>query len=118
MAKNYENLEAWKEAIKLTVLIYKETRNFPKQEIYGLTSQIRRASNSISANIAEGAGRSSKQEFIRFVNISLGSLNEVESLILVAKEINYLKEERFNLLKSQIEKVGGLLGGFKNYLSK
>ena len=81
MAKNYENLEVWKEAVKLAVLIYKETKGFPKEELYGLTSQLRRAIISVSINIAEGAGRSSKQEFIRFINIALGSLNETESLV-------------------------------------
>jgi four helix bundle protein len=118
MAKNYENLEIWKEAIALATLIYRETKNFPKEELYGLISQLRRAVISISANIAEGAGRSSKQEFNHFINIALGSLNEVESLVYISKELNYLTEDNFNLLKGRIEKVGKLLGGFKNYLRK
>lgn len=118
MAKNYENLEIWKEAIKLAVLIYKETEGFPKKELYGLTSQLRRAVISISANIAEGAGRSSKTEFTRFVNIALGSLNEVESLLYVSLNLKYINQEGFELIKNQIEKLGRLLGGFKNYLKR
>ena len=118
MAKNYENLEAWKEAVNLAILIYKETKSFPKEELYGLTSQLRKSIISVSTNIAEGAGRSSRQEFIRFINIALGSLNEVESLVCVARELGYLKEDKFGLLKKQIKKVGSLLGGFKNYLIK
>jgi four helix bundle protein len=118
MAKNYENLEIWKEAIKLAALIYKETKKFPKEELYGIISQLRRAVISISANIAEGAGRSSKIEFIRFVNIALGSLNEVESLLYVSLDLKYLDEEKFLSIKNQIEKLGKFLGGFKNYLKK
>jgi len=118
MAKNYENLEVWRETIKLATLIYGETKNFPKGELYGLTSQLRRAVISISSNIAEGAGRSSKQEFYRFINIALGSLNETENLLYLSKELNYLKKKNFDSLKAQIEKVGNLLGGFKKYLNK
>ena len=118
MAKNYENLEIWKEAIRLAALIYKETKNFPREELYSLTSQLRRAVISISANIAEGAGRSSKTEFFRFVNIALGSLNEVESLLYVSLNLGYLNQERFKLIKNRVEKLGKLLGGFKNYLRK
>ena len=118
MAKNYENLEAWKDSVSLAVLIYKETKNFPKGEFYGLTSQLRRAVVSISTNIAEGAGRASKTEFTRFINIALGSLNEVENLTYISKELGYLKEEKFSLIKKQIKKLGNLIGGLKRYLSK
>ena len=97
-------------------MVYKETKKFPKAEIYGLISQLRRAVISVSTNVAEGAGRSSKVEFIRFINIALGSLNEVESLIFISKNLNYLNKEEFNLIKNEIEKLGKLLGGFKKYL--
>jgi len=116
MAKNYENLEVWKESVDLAVFIYKETGLFPREELYGLTSQLRRAVISIPANIAEGAGRTSRKEFVHFINISLGSLNEVESLLYIATKLGYLDSNKFNLLKKKIEKVGGLLGGFRKYL--
>jgi len=118
MAKTYENLEIWKQAIELSGTIYLATKNFPREEAYGLSLQLRRAVVSISANIAEGAGRDSKKEFIRFVNIAIGSLNEVESLLWVAREIKYLNDPDLQKLRVKIDKLGGLLGGFKKYLNK
>jgi four helix bundle protein len=79
MAKMYENLDVWKEPTNLAVQIYQVTKNFPKEEIRGITSQMRRASISISSNIAEGSGRKSKKDFKQFVHMASGSLNEVES---------------------------------------
>ncbi len=118
MAKNYENLDIWKKSINLATIIYKTTKSFPKDELYGLISQIRRAAVSVSSNIAEGAGRGSKKEFLRFIMISLGSLNELESQIVIAKNLNYIKEEEFQNLSSKVEELGNLLGGFRNYLNK
>ncbi|MFA6391148.1 MAG: four helix bundle protein [Patescibacteria group bacterium] len=118
MAKNYENLDVWKSSIVLNKDIYLITQDFPKEELYGLTSQIRRASVSVASNIAEGAGRASKPDFSRFINISLGSLNEVESLLFIARELKYLNSNKFNELKGSIEKLGAGLGAFKKYLSK
>lgn len=85
MANTYEHLDIWKKAIDLAGGIYKVTVDFPKEEIYGLTNQICRASISISSNIAEGSGRNSAKDFLRFINIAIGSLNEVESLLFVQK---------------------------------
>ncbi len=83
MAKMFENLDAWKEATDLAVRIYEITKNFPKEEIFGITSQLRRAAISISSNLAEGAGRKSKKDFKQFVHIASGSLNEVDSLLYI-----------------------------------
>lgn len=118
MAKNYENLEIWKKSIDLATIIYKVTRNFPKDELYGLISQIRRAAVSVSSNIAEGAGRGSKKEFLRFILIALSSFNELESQFFIAKNLDYIKDEEFQKLLSRIKEVGNLLGGFRNYLNK
>lgn len=116
MAKNYENLEAWKEGIEIAIIIYRLTKNFPKDELYGLTSQIRRSAVSISNNIAEGAGRSSREEFKRFLNISLGSLNETESLLFLSLKLDYLDKDNFELLREKIRNVGNLIGGLRKYL--
>ena len=118
MAKNFENLEIWKESIRIAILIYKTTQNFPREEIYGLTSQLRRAAVSISCNIAEGAGRSSKKEFIRFINIALGSLNETENLSKIALELSYLSLSNYQTIKQRLVTEGKQIGAFKNYLQK
>ena len=116
MTKTYESLEVWKNGINLAIEIYGVTKKFPKEEIYGLTSQLRRAVISISANIAEGSGRSSNKEFVRFINIAIGSLNEVESLIFVSKNLNFVSKEDFMNLTNLTGNLGNLLGGFKRFL--
>ena len=112
----YENLDAWKEAPILAVRIYEVTRSFPKEEIYGVTSQIRRASVSISSNIAEGAGRKSKKEFEQFIHMASGSLNEVESLVFICSRLNLLEDGVCQELREKIETVGRLIGGLLRYL--
>ena len=116
MAKMYENLDAWKEATDLAVRIYEITRIFPKEEIFGITSQLRRASISISSNIAEGAGRKSKKDFKQFVHVASGSLNEVESLSIICFQLNLFTKESYNELKEKIDKLGRLIGGLLRYL--
>ncbi|HXX33246.1 MAG TPA: four helix bundle protein [Thermodesulfobacteriota bacterium] len=117
MAKMYENLEVWKEAIDLAVTIYSVTDNFPKEETYGLTSQLRKAAVSISSNIAEGSGRKSKKDFRQFVHIASGSLNEVESLLIVSSRLNLIDVEFFKEIKARIQKLGRLIGGLLRYLN-
>jgi len=116
MAKMYENLEAWKEATNLAVQIYQITKNFPKEEILGITSQLRRASISISSNIAEGAGRKSKKDFKQFVHIASGSLNEVENLLYICSRLDLIIADSYKELQEIIEKVGRLIGGLLKYL--
>jgi four helix bundle protein len=108
MAKMYENLEAWREAANLAVQIYQITKDFPKEEIFGLTSQIRKASISISSNIAEGAGRKSKKDFKQFVHIASGSLNEVESLLHICSRLNLIAADSYKELKESTERLGRL----------
>ncbi|MEW6618975.1 MAG: four helix bundle protein [bacterium] len=102
MAKVYETLEVWQLAIDLAVKIYKVTKDFPKEEMYGLTSQIRRATISISSNIAEGSGRSSKKEYKYFVEIAMGSLNEVESLWILSYKLKMVNNEVYHEIKQMI----------------
>jgi four helix bundle protein len=114
--KCHRDLEAWKKSMSLVQEIYRITSSFPNQEIYGLTNQMRRAGVSIPSNIAEGAARNSKKEFIQFLHIALGSLSEVETQILIAKGLGYINEQE-NLLK-EIETIRKLVAGLIRSLKK
>jgi four helix bundle protein len=109
---NHKELDVWKESIELTKKIYNITKNFPKEELYGLTSQIRRASVSIPSNIAEGSARNSDKEFIQFLYVSLGSLSELETQLIISKEIEYNKY----LFEEEIEKIKKMILGLIKYL--
>lgn len=113
---SYKNLDVWKKSIDFTVAIYNASEHFPKTEQYGLTSQIRRASVSISSNISEGAGRGSKNEFKRFLRIAKGSACEVETQLIISKELKYLKEEEFENLEKEINAIKNMLFGLDNSL--
>ena len=100
--RNYRKYEVWEIGHKLTREIYLLTSKFPKEEIYGLTSQIRRASVSIPTNIAEGCGRLTDKEFGRFIDVSLGSLNETEYLLFLSTEFNFISESEFEPIAIQM----------------
>lgn len=112
----YENLDAWKEAVNLAIQIYETTKTFPKEEIYGLTSQLRRASVSISSNTAEGAGRKSKKDFKQFVHMASGSLNEAESLLHICFRLNLISDASYKEFNQGAERLGRLIGGLLKYL--
>jgi four helix bundle protein len=95
--KTHKDLDVWKESMNLAKEVYKLTESFPKEEIFGLTSQIRRAAVSIASNIAEGAARNSRKEFIQALHVSLGSLAELETQLLLAKEIGFLQKNPSHL---------------------
>ena len=90
--KSHKDLKVWQESMDLVIQIYKLVENFPKHEIYGLSSQIRRAAVSIPSNIAEGAGRKGENEFTRFLYIALGSLSEVETQLEISHRLGYIKD--------------------------
>ena len=90
--KSHKDLKVWQESMNLVILIYKVSEDFPKHEIYGLSSQIRRAAVSIPSNIAEGAGRKGENEFKRFLYIALGSLSEVETQLEISKRLGYIND--------------------------
>lgn len=108
---NYKKLDAWKESMKLVKLVYEITQDFPDEEKYGLVSQLRRASVSIPSNIAEGCSRSSNKEYKRFVEIALGSILELETQLIIATELNFLRKENpiFTKTENTIKIIHGLI---------
>lgn len=112
----HEKLEVWKKAVDFVVLIYEITKSFPSDEKFGLTSQIRRASVSIPANIAEGAARRTDKEFLQFVSIAQGSSSEVETELLIAYRIGYLQQTKYSELKQELDSIGRMLVGLSNHL--
>lgn len=107
--QNYKDLKVWEKAHSYTLRVYECTKTFPKEEVYGLTSQIRKAASSIPANIAEGCGKNSKLDFANFLNIALGSSNESEYFLLLSKDLNYLKQEEFLELHKTINEIKAML---------
>lgn len=110
--QSFTDLNVWREGHKLVILIYKVTREFPKEETYSLVDQMRRAASSITANIAEGFGRQSFKEKVQFYYLSKGSLSELKNFILIAKDINYLDINSFKQLAEQANIVDQILQGF------
>lgn len=113
--KTHKDLDIWKESIELVKMIYEITAKFPKEEIYGLTTQIRRCAISVPSNIAEGAARNSKKEFIQFLYIALGSLSELDTQLIISKSLGYLNKEYENLFEI-IEKIKSKILGLIRYL--
>jgi four helix bundle protein len=107
--QNYKDLKVWEKAHSFTLQVYKLTEKFPRQETYGLTNQLRRAESSIAANIAEGCGKNTKTDFANFLNISLGSSNEAEYFLLLAKDLSYISIENYEILAKLINEVKAML---------
>ncbi|GAB1346586.1 four helix bundle protein [Cloacibacterium normanense] len=103
--RDYKKYDIWKLSHLLTLEVYKITESFPKEEIFGLTSQIRRASSSIGINIVEGCGRGSDEDFKRFLRNASGSAFEVEYILLLSKDLNYISEEKFIELNPKAEEL-------------
>jgi four helix bundle protein len=111
--KTHKDLKLWKEAMALAKGIYELTRDFPKEETYGLVSQIRRAAVSIPSNLAEGAARNSSKEFIQYLYVSLGSLAELETQLLLSRDLGYAQSDEVN---ERVERVRRLLLGLIRHL--
>ncbi len=107
--KEFRNIKAWHRAHGLTLQVYKITESFPKEELYGLTSQLRRAIISVPTNIAEGCGRGTDPELARFIGIAAGSASEVDYLLLLAKELSYLGKESYRDLFDELTTVRKML---------
>jgi four helix bundle protein len=107
--KDFRDLDVWRKAHEATLAVYRATSDFPKEEMYGLTSQMRRCSASIPANIAEGCGRRGNGEFHRFLTIAMGSASELEYHLLLSHDLGFLGQERFGLLTSQVQEIKKML---------
>ncbi|MGG9963490.1 four helix bundle protein [Ferruginibacter sp. SUN106] len=116
--QNYKDLKVWEKAHEFTLKVYDITKSFPKEEIYSLTNQLRRAASSIPANIAEGCGKNSQADFANFLNIGLGSANESEYYLLLSKDLLYLKSEIFEILNKIINEIKAMLIALINSKSK
>lgn len=109
MLKSYKELKVWQKAYNLCIKIYKITKTFPKEELYGLTSQIRRAAVSVPSNIAEGYGRKTTPEYIRSLYIAYGSSCELETQILLSGDLGFMKAEALNELQADLGEVERML---------
>lgn len=107
--KDFRQLQVWEKSHQLALAIYKATKEFPKEELYGLTSQIRRASMSIPTNIAEGCGRGTDADFARFLQIAMGSASETEYQLLLAKDLGFLSNDSYTPLHNKAEEVKRML---------
>ncbi len=116
MGKSYQDLVAWQKAMDLVTVIYKVTRSFPKEESYGLTSQLRRAAVSVPGNIAEGQGRRGAAEFKHFLRLSLGSLMELETQVMIAERLHHLESESAETILRDSGELGRVLNGLINSL--
>jgi four helix bundle protein len=114
--QDYKKLIVWQKAHALSLMIYKVTEIFPKEELYGLVSQIRRATVSIATNIAEGTGRNSNQDFSRFLHIAYGSSSEVEYLLMLSSELKYVPLDIANKLNSDIIEIKKMLASLQKKL--
>ena len=114
--KTHKDLDVWKKSVDFVVYIYEMTKSFPKDEIYGITNQIRRAVVSISSNIAEGAGRASDKEFRQFLNIALGYLAEVDTQLLICKKLGYINSEKHTELENILTDIRKMILGLRKFI--
>lgn len=104
--KTHKDLDVWKKAVDFVTKLYMETQTFPKEELYGLSSQMRRAAISIPSNIAEGSARQGNKEFIHFLHIALSSSAELNTQSLIVFNLNYINKEKYNFLTGQLAEIG------------
>lgn len=116
--KDFKELKVWQKAYALSLTIYEKSRDFPREELYGLTGQLRRAAVSVGANIAEGCGRRSDGEFTRFLQISRGSLSEVEHHLLLARDLKFITRETHQELDKKIVEVQRMLTSLVSVIEK
>jgi four helix bundle protein len=115
--RDFTTLKVWKKAHELTLRVYRVSRDFPAEERFGLTAQLRSSAASIAANIAEGAGRSSEKEFANFLNIASGSASETECHILLAKDLGLISETEHATLTAMVQETRKMLAAFMRSLT-
>ena len=122
MARDLKNIKAWRYADDLAVLVYTKTKSFPREELYGITSQLRRAVASVPTNIAEGASREHKKEYLHFLYVSRGSVAETEYLLHLSKRIGYLSDDNYkeveNLRKTTARTLQGLINSVRKEIKE
>jgi len=116
--ESYKDLEVWKKGVRFSIEIYAVTREFPANEIYGVTSQVRRAAAAVPANIAEGYGRESSGSYIQFLRIARGSLNETETFLYIAHGLNYMEKKMLNQLIEKTTELGKMLNSLIKKLNQ
>ncbi len=114
----YRDLEAWKEAHQLVLAVYRLSGSFPRDERFGLTAQVRKAVVSVTSNLAEGAGRRTDPWMLTFVGYAMGSLQEVDAQLLVAKDLGFAPAESFGEVEARLGTVGRLISGLRNSLER
>ena len=117
-SRGFRDLQVWQKAADVVVAVYRETMRFPPDERFGLTSQLRRAAVSITANIAEGAGRATKGEFANCLSVARGSLKELDALLEVALRLGFMSAEGVAELGAQIEEIGRMLAGLRKSIQR
>ena len=116
--RTHRDLDVWKKSIDLVTSIYKFTADYPKDEMYGLTSQIRRCAVSIPSNISEGSARTTKKDFSHFLAIALGSIAELETQLIISKNLNYLPDSVLNELMSELISIRRMTLGLRKSINK
>ena len=116
--RNYQDLQVWTKSHSLTLDLYRLSRSFPREEIYGVTSQLRRAAMSIGANLAEGCGRRTSTELARFVRIALGSASELDYHLIICRDLGFLKDGDFSRSAKNLTEVRKMLTSFLSSVQK
>lgn len=114
--RNFKDLKIWQKGIEIVKDIYAATKNFPKEELYGLTSQMRRSSISIPSNIAEGFKRHHNKEYSQFLHIALGSAAELETQLIIANELGLVNNEKINAILEEIDHISKMISSLLNKL--
>lgn len=115
-SSNFEKLDVWQKSHHFVLMIYKITKLFPKEEIYSLTSQLRRSASSVAANIVEGNEKKSLKEYVQYLYVAKSSLAETKYHLILSRDLGYIKNKNFNDLLSQLNEIGKMLNGLINYL--
>lgn len=118
LLQTYEDLDAWQAAHEFTLAVYRATDSFPRRELFGIVAQMRRSAVSVPANLAEGFGRRSQKELLRFCRISDGSLQETRYLLRLAADLGYYHADGYHALRKKADRVGSLLGGLSRHLNE